>query len=123
MNRNKRPMTSTLAKKKHKEVRSAQNQYPARNIKVNSDALTEKELYKMYPKRKAPKTAKTAKKKTAPKRKIGSKVSKRTTCGTVSEKSPPANIHREGKVWAKTVVKQSVSKGKTLSRAQTKRKA
>ncbi|MBY0528881.1 MAG: hypothetical protein K2P51_01680 [Rhabdochlamydiaceae bacterium] len=118
MNRNKRPMTNTLAKKKHKEVRSAQAKYPARKTKMEPDPLTEKELYKMYPKRKAPKTAK---KKTAPKRKIGSKVSKRTTCGTVSEKSPPASIHREGKVWAKTLVKQSVSKRKTLSRAQSKR--
>jgi hypothetical protein len=119
MNKTKRPMNNRLAKKNKKEVHSARGRNA--NAKL-ADELTEKELKKRYPTRKTAKQTKTVKHPVAPKKKVGTKLSKRTTSGTVEATSSPASIHREGAVWNKTLVKQSLNKRKTLSKKLSKRK-
>ncbi len=119
MSKIKRPMNNRLAKKVKKEVHIAQGRYTGT---MTSDELTEKELKKRFPNRKAPSVKKAVKRPVAPKKKVGSKLSKRTTSRTVPSTSSPASIHKEGAVWGKTLVKQSLNKRKTLTKKLSKKK-
>ncbi len=105
-------MESRLRKKISKAVRNAQSGTAARVIHPYSDEITAKEILKKNSRTPALKKEDLLK---AMKQKIVAakskkKTSKRTTPGTVESDSTPANPHREGKRWLKTIVKQNLSK-------------
>jgi hypothetical protein len=123
MNKNKRPMTKRLQKKMAKEIRNAQGRYPVPESRQYSDELTDKEMLKKYPKRKAAKygeTLESARKEILIKKKVQhANESKRTTPSFVPSDSSPAHIHEEGKRWMKTLVKQNIAERKILTHKGT----
>jgi hypothetical protein len=120
MNKSKKPMTVQLRKKMKKELRSAASM-PESIPK--SDRITPKDLLSRFP-AKAKKGESTILKSLEKKfeaRKNHKKQSKRTTPGTVDQKSPPQIVHIEGRRWIKTVTKQSVAKRKVMNRQMAKK--
>lgn len=97
-----------------KAIRNAQTGIQAPESRKDSDELTAKEMLKKYPKKPAKKKeellAAIKKSVSAKKAKAKKATSKRTTPGTVPSDSTPANAHREGKRWIKTLTKQTLAK-------------
>ena len=125
MNKTKRTVSQRNNKKMQKEIKAAQKPLPA-ETRQYSDELTAKEMLKKYPK----KIAKAGigmlkgleKRWNATESKKLKKHSKRTNCGKVDEKSPPAHVHAEGSRWVKNLREQNNLQRKSLSRKATKRK-
>jgi hypothetical protein len=113
MNRSKRSMTTKARKKMTKAIRNAQSGTPSLGSRTQIDELTEKELLKKYPKRVVKKEAEklTAIKKSIKAKKVAGKrgLSKRTNTGAVEADSSPANAHREGGRWIKTLTRQTTA--------------
>ncbi len=122
MNKSKQPMAAQLRKKMNKELKKATLQ-PEPILK--SDVITPKDLLSRAPlkvRKKEISLQKSFKERLADKaQKKKSHVSKRTTPGTVDEKSPPHIVHVEGKRWIKTLEKQNVNKRKMLTRHLAKK--
>lgn len=119
MNRIKKVMNPKLIKKLKKEVRSS------RTGKATNTAETDaKLLLAKYPMRTVKKNESlyisTIKNIEAKKAKSKSKTSKRTTPGTVEERSPRASSHPEGKQWIKTLQKQTKEKRVLFQKKATK---
>jgi len=114
-------MTAQLRKKMKKEIRAAVDQ-PEPILK--SDRITPQSLLSRLPaklRKKDESLLKSFEKKIALKSKRHKKNSKRTTPGTVDEKSPPQIIHIESRRWIKTTVKQNVGKRKSMMRQMSKK--
>lgn len=124
MNKTKRTVSQRVSKKMHKELKAAQHPL-APEIALRSDQLTEKDLIKGYPKRVVKKDlallTRWEKRMQNAKRKKLKKHSKRTTCGTVDEHSPPAHVHPEGARWMKSLTQQNTIERKRLQHKLTKK--
>ncbi len=125
MNKTKRTMSQQLNKKMHKEIKAAQRPLPP-DPNEYSDTLTPDKILQKYPK----KTVKVekgmlkgfAKRWEATEAKKSKKHSKRTNCGEVDAKSPPAHVHPEGVRWIKNLKNQNSTQRQILTKQMTKRK-
>lgn len=125
MNRNRRPLDKQTRKKVEKQVKKGQKELSSEEL-PRSDELTPKEALGKYPKKRQkaekPLMDATVKGMEAKKKKKLAKHSKRTTPGEVDHReSPPANEHREGQRWEKTLAKQNQGKRKALTSKLQKR--
>ena len=128
MNRIRRPMEVKTRKKMDKAIKTAQAAYSIKEQPPRSDQLKAMEELKKYPKKIA-KTNKSMivsveKEMGIKKKKLHSPHhSKRTTPGEViGQDAAPASVHKESVRWDKTVVAQSVIKGKSLTHKMNKKK-
>jgi len=120
MNKNRKSVDKKVRKNQAKEVKKAQKMYAEPEEAPRTDKLRTAESLKKYPtkSRKAlkPLVEKVAKGMEIKKTQRKATVSKRTSPSEPHQhESPPAYCHREGAVWEKTVVKQSVGKAKALT--------
>jgi hypothetical protein len=125
MNKSKRPIANNLRKKMNKAIRNSRIGGASPEVRKYGDELTAKELLQQRP-RKAAKREKELL--TALQKKVGSKkakahkgISKRTTPGMVPSDSTPADAHREGKRWIKTLTQQ-ISNQRAIAAHRGKKK-
>lgn len=128
MNKTRRPIENKIRKKMAKAIKVAQIEYSMKQQPKRSDELNALEELKKYPKKIA-ETDKSLIKKMEKEMGIKKKKlhsahhSKRTSPGKVlGQDAAPAIVHKESAKWEKTVVKQSVMKGKMLDKKMNKSK-
>ena len=117
MNRSKRPMFDKFRKKMAKAVRGLKNTFTSPESSKYADEETAKELAKKFPKsvKRKQELLTEIEKKYITKRVRTKKgavkkgTSKRTATGTVPADTSPANAHREGQRWIKTLTKQTLA--------------
>lgn len=108
-------------KKQAKEVKKGQKILSESEEMPRTDTLTVAKALKKYPAKKAL-VESVVKSMEVKKTKAKAKQSKRTNPETMDfHESPRASSHIEGERWEKTVVKQSVGKGKALTSKIVKR--
>ena len=122
MNKSKHPMTAKLRKKMNKELKTATRKpEPV----LRTDVITPQELLSRIPPKARKKEASLQKsfEKTiiTKKKKQKAHTSKRTTPGSIEEKSSPQIVHVEGKRWIKTLAKQNLTKRKILIKRLAKK--
>lgn len=126
MNKTRRPLTNQTRKKQAKEVKKGQKILSEPEELGRSDTLKVAKSLKKYP-AKSQKASKAlidsvVKNMEVKKTKAKAKRSKRTTPSEMDmHESPRASTHIEGERWEKTLVKQSVGKGKALTSKIVKR--
>ena len=122
MNRSKRPIAAKARKKMNKEIHKAETQALSA---VSNDDTTPKKLLSRYPKKTEKKLSVQLKglEKAIDlkKKKPSTKLSKRTTPGTVDQVSAPNSSHKEGKRWKKTIAVQIKTKTQEFSKKTAKR--
>lgn len=128
MNRNRRPIETSIRKKMSKEIKLAQATYSIKEEPPRTDQMAAMTEVKKYPK----KTAKTEKSiietmknqmQIKKKKKHSVHHSKRSAPGELlTQDAAPASVHKESTRWDKTLVSQSVVKGKALTHKMNKRK-
>lgn len=125
MNKSKRSLSQRLNKKMHKELKAAQRPLSAEAHQY-SDTLTVDAMLKKYPKKVVKETKGVLKglekRWKANNNKKHKKHSKRTNCGKVDEKSPPAHIHAEGARWIQNTKDQNTNQRRRLVKQMSKRK-
>lgn len=123
MNKSKHSVPAKLRKKMNKEIR---NSYPAREPKLMSDTTTTSAVLSRYPqkirKRGAAALQSFEKEMAAKAKKRVAKHSKRTTPGSVGEKSPPQHAHRENERWIRSLESQTINKTKIFNRKMAKKR-
>lgn len=126
MNKTRRPLDNQTRKKQAKEVKKGQKILSEPEELPRTDTLTATKALKKYPAKsqKADKAVveSLVKNMEIKKKKAKAKQSKRTTPSELDlHESPRASSHIEGERWEKTIVKQSVGKGKALTSKIVKR--
>ncbi len=126
MNKTRKPLDNQNRKKQAKEVKKGQKILSEPEELSRTDTLTVAKALKKLPSKtkKADKALveSLVKNMEVKKTKLNAKHSKRTTPSEIdTHESAPAYVHKEGARWEKTVVKQSVGKGKALTSKIVKR--
>lgn len=113
-------MPAQFRKKMKKELRAATLKLEPT---LRSNVITPQDLLSRLPAKSRKKAASLQKslKKNLTKKLSKSRVSKRTTPGTVDEKSAPHIVHVEGKRWIKTAEKQNATNRKVFTKHLAKK--